>query len=457
MVNAFGYLTHLNTVRRNKLNRSTKMASIYFVGTHKPIMCGIADYTSFITREIPIGRWGGLSFDVEKYGAPLIIDDEVATGRVWYGIPGRHECSASVILQGLKELGAKKEDTVLWFQHEFGIWPGNMKFVAMLKNLNIPKVVTFHTLHFQSTETSTGLCREQYDLLQILLPYVEAITVFSRGVYHAVTSAFPEYREKVYIVKHGVHSYPEISRLSRKEAKEKLNDFLLYESSLHRETKEALHKQRIFLDPATVVVGQTGFLGPSKNSELFCLVRDHLQKLIPHKRIVAVCIGSPRDESQKIYAEQLRKKQIGSDKFLLEVWLPQRILPLAQRAFDVNFYWPDDCTQSGILAHVLGAGAIVAVRDLEGVGETLKEAGGLVDTDLRQLVLKIGNLILNPELGEWLEEAALKYAAEFSWERQARRHNELAEHILPPVPIRLAPYSPLTVGTMAIPATAGRS
>lgn len=425
------------------------MAFIYFVGPYKPIMCGISDYIVFQTRESPAGRWGVVSFDLEDYGVPLVADREAVAGRVWYGIPGRHNFCAPVILEGLKELGAKKEDTVLWFQHEFGIWPGNMKFVAMLKNLNIPKVVTFHTLHFQSTETSTGLRREQYDLLQILLPHVEAITVFSRGVYHAVTSAFPEYREKVYIVKHGVHSYPEISRLSRKEAKEKLNDFLLYESSLHRETKEALHQQRIFLAPDTVMVGQTGFLAPSKGSELLYRVRDRLQKVIPYKRIVAVRIGSLRDKSQKIYAEQLRRRQNSRDKFLLEVWLPQRILPLAQRAFDVNFYWPDGCTQSGILAHALGAGAIVAVRDLEGVGETLKEAGGLVDTDLRQLLLKIGNLILNPELEARLEEAALKYAAEFSWERQARRHYELAEHILPPVPLRLAPYE-----TMAIPATA---
>ena len=417
-------------------------------------MCGIADYTSFITREIPIGRWGGLSFDVEKYGAPLIIDDEVVTGRVWYGIPGRHECSASVILQGLKELGAKNEDAILWFQHENGIWSDSRNFVALLKDLDMRKVVTFHTLHFQSPETPTGLRRDQYNLLRTLLLYVEAITVFSRGVYHAVTSAFPEHRDKVYVMKHGIHSYPEISRLSRKEAREKLNDYLLYESGLDREAKEALHQQRIFLDPGTIVVGQTGFLSPYKGSELLGLVRGHLQKLIPQQRIVAVRIGSPRDESQKIYAERLRKKQIGSDKFLLEAWLPQHILPLAQRAFDVNFYWPSNCTQSGVLAHALGAGAVVAGRDLEGVGETLKESGELADTDLRHLLLKVRNLILNPELGEWLEEAALKYAAEFSWERQAWRHYELAEHILPPVPIRLAPYSPLTVETMAIPATA---
>jgi glycosyltransferase involved in cell wall biosynthesis len=416
------------------------MASIYFVGTYKPIMCGIADYTSLVTSEIPAGRWGVISFDLKRYGVPLTLDDKAVTGRVWYGIPGRHEFYASVIRQGLKKLGAKDEDAVLWFEHENGIWPGNIQFTAMLKNLNIPKVVTFHTLHFQSFETPTGLRRNQYDLLKVLLPYVDAITVFSHGVYQAITSAFPEHRDKVHVIKHGINSYPELSRLSRKEAKEKLNDFLLYESSLDRKTKEALGKRRIFLDSDTVVLGQTGFLEPMKNSDMLYVARDSLQKAIPQRKIVAVRIGAPRDEVQKIYAEKLRSYQNGRNKFLLEVLLPQDILPLAQRAFDVNFYWPHDCTQSGLLSYALGAGAIVACRDLEGVGETVKEAGGIMDTDIKHLLFKITNLLLNPALGERIEQRALGYAREFSWKNQARRHCELAERILSPVP-----YSPLAV------------
>ncbi|MCK4368520.1 MAG: hypothetical protein KAV68_02460 [Dehalococcoidales bacterium] len=427
------------------------MVSIYFVGTYKPIMCGIADYTSFVTRASPAGRWGVISFDLKRYGVPLITDDEVVTGRVWYGIPGRHEFSAPVIMQGLKKLGAKNEDAVLWFQHENGIWPGSIQFIAMLKNLHIPKVVTFHTLHFQSSETPAGLRKYQYDLLQILLPYVEAITVFSHGVYRAVTSAFPEHRDKVYIMKHGINPYPEISRLSRKEAKEKLNDFLLYESGLDRETKETLGKRRIFLDSNTVVLGQTGFLEPAKNSELLYTARNSLQKAIPHRRIAAVRIGVPRNESQRIYAEKLRRWQNGRDKFLLGVRLPQNILPLAQRAFDVNFYWPHECTQSGLLTHALGAGAILACRDLEGVSEVVKEAGGIVDTDLRHLLFKITNLILNPGLGEGIEERALSYAVEFSWKNQARRHYELAEHILSSTLHSPPPAQP--IDPMATPAT----
>ncbi|MFP4642537.1 MAG: hypothetical protein ACLFPU_10260 [Dehalococcoidia bacterium] len=406
------------------------MTSICFVGTYSPIMCGIADYTGFLTRESPLSRCGVLSFDLKRSGLSLTKDHAPSQEPVWYGIPGRYHYSASDILNGLQTLGMNSSDTVLWFQHEFGIWANSGLFARMIKNLNLPKIVTFHTLHFQSHETRYGLEKRENELLQQVLPYVDAITVFSRGVHHAVTSAFPHYRDKIYVTKHGVHVYPQVSQLSREAAKEKLNDFLLYDSDLDRDTKEMLHMQRVFLAPDTIVIGQTGFLCSQKQSETLYEVRDSLQELIPDKRIVAVRIGDPRDEFGKIYARHLRKEHNGRDKFLLQTWLPQHMLPVAQRAFDVNFYWPTDCTQSGVLAHALGADAIIAGRDLEGVGETLKEAGELAHKDLRHLKADMVEIIRNPEFCEKIENNVLKYAREFSWSSQSRRHYELADKVL---------------------------
>ena len=412
------------------------MASIYFTGTYPPIMCGIATYTNYLTRESPPGQWGALSFDLEKYGAPLTNGPASATEPVWYGIAGHRDFCANDILTGLAELRAYRSDSVLWFQHETAIWANPRKFVAMLKWLDMPKVVSFHTLHFQSGETPSGLCGYQYDLLQNLLPYVDAITVFSYGVYWAVISAFPEYCTKVYVIKHGIHSYPAICSLSREEAKEKLYDFLMCESNLDSEAKEVLRQQQIFSDPDTVILGQTGFLCPLKQSESLYIVRENLQRMLPHKRIVAVRIGSAREKSHIAYAKHLRSEFNDPNAFLLDTWLPDSVLPLAQRAFDINFYWPADCTQSGILAHALGAGAIIAGRDLEGVGETLRGAGEIVDTDIDRLTMKIRDVILNPELARQIEMQVSDYASEFSWKNQASRHYKLAETIIAGAQVR---------------------
>jgi glycosyltransferase involved in cell wall biosynthesis len=414
------------------------MTSIYFVGPYKPIICGIADYTGFLTKVCPAERWGMISFNPEKYGTPLVENGRVSKSQVWYGMRDRQSYNASVIMNGLSSLGGIKENSTLWFQHEFGIWPNKLQFIEMLKDIRIPKVITFHTIHFQSEETPYGLRTEQYDFLGSLLPLVDAITVFSKGAYQAVTSAFPEHQGKVHVLRHGVHSYPEVSRLNRREAREKLLDYLLYESNLDLETKYTLHKQRIFIDKNTVVIGQTGFLSPNKGTEQLYRVRNLLQKSLPDKRIIAVRVGAAVHESQEIYADELQQSLNGKTDYLLKGRLPESILPLAQRAFDVNFYWPLECTQSGVISHALGTGAIIAGRDLEGVGETLKNAGELCDSDINRLILKMENLIIKPGLAEKIEDSALAYARKLSWENQINRHFEVTTRITARSPVSSA-------------------
>ena len=407
------------------------MSAIVFLGTYTPMVCGIGDYTHFITNRLPIDQWGVISFDLAHCEMPVSNENGFPSDRVWYGIEDRDSYSSTAILDGLKRLdGNGSNNTVLWFQHENNIWRGDDKFTTILTELNVPKLVTFHTLHFQSTETPSGLRRNQYDLLKSLLPNVDGITVFSLGVHKAVTSAFPEYRDKIFGLKHGVHSYPEIAHMKRTEAKKRLHDFLLYDSDIDSATKAALYSNRVFTDPCTVVIGQAGFLDPSKQSELLYSARAKLERIIPGVKIVAIRIGSVRDKEQDVYVEELRGQSNLKNQFLVETRLPHYMLPVAQRAFDVNIYWPRECTQSGALAHALGAGAIIAGRDIEGVGEMLKDAGHLVDDNFDRLLYKIKELLLDQEKVERIEESALKYAADYSWDKQAFRHSEIAYIVL---------------------------
>jgi glycosyltransferase involved in cell wall biosynthesis len=429
-----------------------EMVSIYFVGPYKPIMCGIADYTSFITRKSPTGRWGMLSFDLDKYGVPLTNDPELSTGRVWYGIPDRRSFSAPVIQDGLKALVAKKEDSVPWFQHEFGIWPDNAKFVDMLRDLDQVKVVSLHTLHFQSSETTCGLRRNEYSFLRLLLPHTDAITVFSDGVYQAVTRAFPEHRGKVHVIRHGIHLNPIIARMSRAEAKVRIHEYLVYESGLDQAYKASLKQQRVFLDADTFVIGITGFITASKGINLLYRAQDLLQQMLPRKRIVAVYAGALREADNSVdskYAAELRFSHNSPGQFFLETYLPEDVLPILLRALDTYFYWPSDCTQSGILAHALGAGATIACRDMEGVGETVKMAGGLAVMDFELAITGLKELALDPELRNEMSERAVKYAEKFSWRNQALEHFNLAERLCHSRVQRLLPTLPLSTHTDA--------
>jgi glycosyltransferase involved in cell wall biosynthesis len=145
----------------------------------------------------------------------------------------------------------------------------------------------------------------------------------------------------------------------------------------------------------------------------------------------------------------LRTRHNSTGQFFLETYLPEDVLPILLRALDIYFYWPSDCTQSGILAHALGAGATIACRDTEGVGETVKMAGGLACVDFEQAIDSLKELVLNPELRNEISERAVRYAEEFSWRNQALQHFKLAERLWHSRIQRLLPTLPLGTHTDA--------
>jgi hypothetical protein len=404
------------------------MPSVTLISPYKPIICGIADYSYFLTREAPPHRWDVLSFNLANYGVPLCDEQSSAAKSVWYGINSRDDFSAASIEQGLRP----RSKQVLWFQHEFGIWRSNARFVQMLKDLNTPKVITLHTLHFQSNETRYGLRNEEYLFLRAILPHTDAITVFSDGVYQAVTHAFPEHTRKIHVLRHGIHSYPEISSMSKLEAKARVHKYLIEGSELDRPLKEGLARERIFLDPDTLIIGGTGFITASKGTELLYRTQEALQQMLPSHRIAAVYVGKLREADNKIdsrFASQMKAIYNGAGQFFLDTYMPGDMLATVLRALDIYFYWPGDCTQSGIIAHALGASATMACRDMEGVGETVKMAGGLTSANLDELISRIKQAVVSPELRVAISERALRYAKDFSWRNQLWQHLKLAEHL----------------------------
>ena len=72
---------------------------------------------------------------------------------------------------------------------------------------------------------------------------------------------------------------------------------------------------------------------------------------------------------------------------------------------------------------------------MEGIGETLKESGALVDTDMDNLMLKMRTIIRNHDLSAEIEESALNYAHRYSWQNQAYQRYELAGFISEKVPL----------------------
>jgi hypothetical protein len=90
------------------------------------------------------------------------------------------------------------------------------------------------------------------------------------------------------------------------------------------------------------------------------------------------------------------------------------------------------------------------------VGETLKDAGAMADSDPGRLLLKIRDHVLNPLLQHQVEQKALAYARRFSWENQTRLHYQLAQEVLSSVPTLEVSSALVEAGAIGTPLTAWR-
>ena len=95
-------------------------------------------------------------------------------------------------------------------------------------------IASFHTIHFESPETEWGISRKEKDLLAEALPLLDALTVFTRGAYQAVTRTFPHFHERVVLLRHGVHLHPPIRQ---GEVREKLLQYLINQPDIPSQKK----------------------------------------------------------------------------------------------------------------------------------------------------------------------------------------------------------------------------
>jgi len=398
---------------------------INFVSTFPPIMCGIGTYTKYLVSHMPPNSWRVTSFKLDEFfqfPEPFDFDDRVS-----------YELS-------LKDPGlpSSLQGDVVWFQHAFGMWGRNssyfLKFVEDAKKRGKKLVASFHTIHFQSPETHSGMQQEEMDLLKATLPLLDALTVFTKGAYQSVVKAFPEYGDKVVIIRHGVHLYPMVSR---RKARVSLIEYLINQAKILPQKKRELEKNYShLLSPRTIILGNFGFITADKAFTDLYRFRQLIQKRLPRHRIITFVIGKIQLRKDRKTSESspllegLKFIHDGNGNLFFEDYIPERLLPLALRALDFTVFWPRNATQSGRMSHALGAGACVTGRKIEGIGETLRLCRLPAATTLEELAEVIEKLILCPELRKKAERLGREYARRYFYGVQAKKHLLLAESLM---------------------------
>jgi glycosyltransferase involved in cell wall biosynthesis len=372
---------------------------------------------------MPKGSWRVTSFQIDEF----------------FKIEGNLELNKEInytISLSNPRLPPLLDKEVIWFEHSFGIWgEESSSFLSLLKEARgrgRKTLVTLHTIHFQSPETPQGLQKKEKKLLEGILPLVDAITVFTRGAYQAVIGAFPEYKGKAVVIRHGVNFYPKVKQ---KEARKRFLNYLT--NRVNSLTKEELKfLQNLFFTEKVILLGSWGFITKDKDPLKIYQLREILQPKLPQHKVVAIFTGRIQKRTDKKIEESLsileKLKSIhdGRENFFFEDYIPEEILPFFFQALDYVIFWPNNATQSGRMSHAQGTNTCILGRDIEGIGETLKLSGLPAVNTLEELAEKIELFTLKPELKEKILRANRYYAQRFSFEVQAQKHLLLKEVVL---------------------------
>lgn len=400
---------------------------ITFVSTYPPAMCGIGTYIYYLTRVMPEDSWNVITFKPDEFS---ICDIELK--------PKEYHRVNYCISLDTPSLPQELTSEVLWFQHSFGMWGRvNTHFLKLIdeaKKRGKKVGVSFHTIHFQSEETPWGMQEKEFELLKETLPILDFVTVFTRGAKKAVIDAFPDSREKVIVLRHGVHNYPKVSK---EYARQRLFNYLSQLPSIPANEKIRLEGiEKSCIEGTTVLIGNYGFITQDKDPLLLYEIGKKLQEIIPNKTIITLFIGKIQERKDKKrelclpILERLKSIHDGKQNLFYEEYLPENIFPYAFRALDIALFWCTNATQSGRMAHAQGTGVSIAGRDLEGLGETLKLSGLPASKTMDELAYKIAEIIKNPILKYRMEKQSYKYAQKFSFYNQAKKHLLVGEAVI---------------------------
>lgn len=400
---------------------------VSFVSTFPPAMCGIGTYTKYLTDWMSKDQWNVITFKPDEFSIE---------GGEWEN--QRNDRIYPWIILEDPSLPEKIPEGILWFQHSFGMWGRvNTYFLKLIeegKRKGRKVGASFHTIHFQSNETPWGMQKKEMELLGEVLPLLDFATVFTSGARRAVVEAFPQYRQKVLVLRHGVHRYPP---MSQEEAREKLFSYLNQNPFLSsRDKSNLMELEKSLSKKEAILIGNYGFITQDKDPIQLYEVGGLLQKRIPHQRIVTLFIGKIQERKDKKrevclpILEKLKALHDGETKLFYEDYLPEKIFPFAFRALDVAIFWCSNATQSGRMAHAQGTGVAIAGRDLEGIGETLKLSGLPSSQTMEGLSDKIAEILSEPTLRREMQEKSERYAQRFSFYQQAKKHLQVEEALL---------------------------
>lgn len=381
----------------NANNVSSKIPEILFITSYPPRECGIATYTQDLKNAIH-----------EKFGSTFllkIVALETTTSNYDYPEEVKYRLNTDIendFIDLAKKINADKNISMIFLQHEFGLFGGNYGdfLLKFLKNVKIPITTTFHTV----LPNPDKKLKKVVQKIAVYSDYLVVMTSISKKI---LMNDYGISARKIFVIAHGTH--------------------LVSSSENTLQTTKNQFKDRI-------VLSTFGLLNEGKNIETALEALPQIIQKFPN--VIYLIIGKTHPEVLKKEGEKYRnflnnkiqELQIENNVAFINKYLSLEDLMHYLQQTKIYLFTSKDPNQavSGTLAYAMACGCPVIATPIPHAKEFLDGAGFNFDfQNANQLANKTIELLYNPKLLKQMKLNALHKISPTSWQNAAIAHARL--------------------------------
>jgi len=373
-----------------------------FIGTYPPQKCGIGTFTGNLINAI-----------AENFGyknlAPNLYVIAVSDSEQNYNYPPEvsfvvNQNNQKDYISAAKFINYNKADVCV-LQHEFGIFGGEsgIYILSLINRIDIPLIVTFHTVLKEPTHVQKMIVRE-------LSRKAQKVVVMSRKAVKFLLEIYEIPESRIEIIEHGV---PVSKILHRDTVREKFN---------------FSNKTALFT---------FGLL--SRNKGIETVIKALPRVVEKHENILYVVLGNTHPKVLSKYGEEYREYLLRLVKeynlenhvYFYKNFVPEEHLIEYLYATDIYItpYLNEAQITSGTLSYAIGTGTAVISTPYWHAQELLAGGRGIL-FDFKNHT-QLGNILLdlldNRTKIEQLREAAFEYGQKITWPKIGARYIKTAK------------------------------
>lgn len=380
-----------------KMGMTNQKRNIAFLSTYPPRVCGLATFTEDLVN----------AFEKEAVFRPTVIAvtnaEEYQDPRVAAKLSQHKRASYFKTA-----IWANTHTDLLVIEHEYGIFGGESGeyILDLVKNLNIPFIITTHTVLMEPTLKQRIVLQELGRLSAIVVTMAESAVPLLIDIYDVEPS-------KIVVIPHGVPSM-----LVRPREELKVNHGLA-------------DKQ---------VISSFGLLSPAKGLEYGI---EAVAKVVPeYANLVYLILGKTHPCVKDLNGEGYRESLIALAESLgvrdnirfIDKYLTKEEVITYLNLSDIYMtpYLSKEQAVSGTLAYAVGCGRVVVSTPYRYAQELLGNGRGMLAEfrDSDSLASCIIDILHNPSQKAAMEMKTLAIGQEMTWTKVAGRYAKLFKKVL---------------------------